>query len=266
MGNTLNENVNAMIDAHCHLDFPAFDSDRSAVIERARRVGVTGFVVPGVTQSTWERTLSVCQQYPDLFPCLGLHPYFLEEHSLEQVTLLENKLKAHPEIVAIGEVGVDFWDATADSDVQWRLLEDQLSLAQQYCLPVVLHVRKGHDQVLKRLRRLSLTRGGLIHAFSGSLQQAQAYWSLGFHLGIGGAVTYERAQKLKRVVQQLPLDALMLETDSPDMPLSGYQGQRNEPARLALVLDVVAQIRKMAPDELAVASHTATCQLFRLPE
>lgn len=254
-----------MIDAHCHLDFPVFDSDRSAMLERARRAGVNGFVVPGVTQSTWARTLSVCQQYSDLFPCLGLHPYFLEEHSLAQVTLLENTLKAHPEVVAIGEIGVDFWQPNVEVDLQWALLEAQLLLAQQYRLPVVLHVRKDHDQVLKRLRRLSLPRGGLIHAFSGSLQQAQAYWSLGFHLGIGGAVTYERAQKLRRVVQQLPLEALMLETDSPDMPLSGYQGQRNEPARLALILDVVAQLRGMRPRDLALSTEAMARQLFRLP-
>ncbi|ODC03293.1 hypothetical protein BFW38_06770 [Terasakiispira papahanaumokuakeensis] len=254
-----------MIDAHCHLDFPVFDADRSAMLERARQAGVKGFVVPGVTQSTWARTLSVCQSYPDLFPCLGLHPYFLEEHSVAQLALLENMLKAHPEVVAIGEIGVDFWASNANSDLQWHLLDAQLLLAQQYRLPVVLHVRKGHDQVLKRLRQRSLPCGGLIHAFSGSLQQAQAYWSLGFHLGIGGAVTYDRAQKLRRVVQQLPLESILLETDSPDMPLSGYQGQRNEPARLALVLSVVAQLRGMQPHDLALSSEAMTRQLFQLP-
>ena len=233
-----------LIDSHCHLDFPELSADISAVLLRARHAGVDRFVVPGVAVDNWEGVLNLCAEHSGLYPALGLHPCFLQGEHRDALKTLEDLLKRHSEIVAVGEIGLDLFIPDADLDAQLAVLRPQLILAKQFDKPVLLHVRKAHDQVLKQLRQLKLTRAGLVHAFSGSEQQAGEYLKLGFKLGIGGAVTYERAAKLRRLVATLPLESFVLETDSPDMPLSGYQGQVNYPERVAIIAETVAQIRQ----------------------
>lgn len=265
--NTENQTIGLPVyltDAHCHLDFPDFDPDREAMLQRARAAGVRRFIVPGTTAATWQGTLKQAASHSDIYPCLGLHPYFIDEHREEQLADLKQLLASHQEVVAVGEIGIDFWNSPSqqEQDRQWFFFDAQLKLAKEYNLPVVLHIRKAMDQVTQRLRQVALPQGGLAHAFSGSQQQAEKLVELGFKLGLGGALTYPRAQKLRRVAANLPLTSFVLETDSPDMPLKGYQGQRNEPSRLPEVLQFLAAIRQKPEQEVAIQLETNLQQLF----
>ncbi|WP_108444241.1 TatD family hydrolase [Halomonas denitrificans] len=251
-----------LIDAHCHLDFPDFDADREAVFERARAVGVTHFVVPGTTRRHWGRVLALGKR-EDVGVCLGLHPYFMDEHAPDDVEALAQWVEEHPELVAIGECGIDArFDETLDA--QWRLFDAQLRLAKEKALPVVIHCVQANDRVAKRLRQLALPAGGLIHSFAGSPEQAKRFLDLGFTLGLGGATTFERARRVHRAVASLPDDGYVLETDSPDMPLAGHQGERNEPARVAEVCRRVAELRGQSEERVAAASTATARRLFGL--
>lgn len=252
-----------LIDAHCHVDFTQFDDDRAEVFESAKAVGVTHFVVPGTTRSRWQQVLALGER-ADTSVCLGLHPYFVDEHQASDINALDHLLAEHPEIVAVGECGIDgrFTDTL---EAQWYYFDAQLRLAKQHALPVVIHCVHANDKVAKRLRQLALPEAGLIHAFSGSIEQVTKFLDLGFKLGLGGAVTYERARRLRRTVEGLPDDAFVLETDSPDMPLSGYQGMRNEPCRVAEVCSVVAALRGQTEEQVAAQSSNTAATLFGLP-
>ncbi|MBP5981378.1 MAG: TatD family hydrolase [Halomonas sp.] len=251
-----------LIDAHCHLDFSVFDKDRDAVFSAAQTAGVTHFIVPGTTRQCWSNVL-VLGKRNDVSICLGLHPYFMKQHRRDDVRELERMLNSNPWVSAIGECGIDarFKDTW---EKQWDLFDDQLHLAKRYKLPVVIHCVQANDKVGKRLRELKLPQAGLIHAFSGSIEQARKFLDLGFVLGLGGAVTYARAQRLKRMVAALPDDGFVLETDSPDMPLSGHQGERNEPKRVAQVCRIVSGLRSQTEQEVAACSTANAARLFRL--
>lgn len=254
-----------LIDAHCHLDFADFDADRGAVFDRARAAGVRHFVVPGTTRDAWPDVLALGKRV-DVSLCLGLHPYFMDAHRLEDdadVKALETLLDAHPDVVAVGECGIDARFAKT-LEAQWALFDAQLRLAKRRELPVVIHCVHANDDVAKRLRQLALPQGGLIHAFAGSPEQAQRFLELGFTLGLGGALTYLRAKKLHRVVQSLPATGFVLETDSPDMPLCGKQGERNEPANVARVCQHVAELRDEDAAAVAAQSTANARALFGL--
>ena len=250
-----------LIDAHCHLDFPDFDTDRETVFERARASGVRGFVVPGTTRARWDKVLALGER-DDVKVCLGLHPYFMDQHRESDLEALDNALVAHPEVVAVGECGIDARFADTLDD-QWRLFDAQLRLAKRRRLPVVVHCVQANDRVAKRLRQLDLPAGGLIHAFSGSPEQARKFLDLGFTLGLGGAVTHERAKRLHRAVVSLPDEGFVLETDSPDMPLAGLHGQRNEPANVAMVCRQVAKLREQTIEQVAAHSTANAERLFQ---
>ncbi|SDN09568.1 TatD family hydrolase [Vreelandella arcis] len=251
-----------LIDAHCHLDFAAFDQDRDAVIETAKRVGVEHFIVPGTTRQRWQQVLALGQR-AEISVCAGLHPYFIADHRESDLTELDDLLNEHPEIVAVGECGIDarFGDTLP---AQWDYFDAQCALAKQHALPVVVHCVKANDTVAKRLRQRGLASAGLIHAFAGSYEQAIKFVELGYVLGLGGAATYPRAKRLHRVIKALPDDSFVLETDSPDMPLSGYQGLRNEPCRVSEVCRVVAALRDQTSEHVAACSRANTLRMFRL--
>ncbi|RTE66937.1 TatD family deoxyribonuclease [Amphritea opalescens] len=253
-----------LIDSHCHLDFPELSADITAVLARAHKAGVDRFVVPGVAVDNWEGVLNLCANYSGLYPALGLHPCFLQGDHTDDLNTLEERLSQHLEVIAVGEIGLDLFIPNADLEAQLAVFRPQLVLAKQFDKPVLLHVRKAHDQVLKQLRQLKLARAGLVHGFSGSEQQASEYLKLGFKLGIGGAVTYERATKLRRLVAQLPLDSFVLETDSPDMPLFGYQGQANYPERVAMVAETVAHIRQQPLQTIIEVTSAQSTKILSL--
>lgn len=238
-----------LFDTHCHLDVPQFDSDRDQVIAQARDAGVSRILVPAIHAAGWKGLLHLCYQEPGLFPALGLHPVFMAHHQIRDLLELEHMIASvHP--VAVGEIGLDFSLSNLDRVQQQKLFEQQLELANHAKLPVVLHARKSHDQVLVCLRRNRI-KGGIVHAFSGSIQQAYQYLDLGFKLGFGGMLTFERSSRLRTLAKNLPLGALVLETDAPDLTVAAHQGERNSPSYLPDVLLALAQVRGQDPELLA---------------
>ena len=252
-----------LFDSHCHLDAAEFDVDRAAVLARARAAGVTGQLVPAVDAAGWPGLRDVCAAEAGLYPAYGLHPMFLQRHRPEHLDqLIEWVEREQP--CAIGECGLDFHVEGLDSDGQRRYFERQLHIAREFDLPLVLHARKAVEEVIHALRRVGGLRG-VVHSWSGSEEQARQLWQLGFHLGIGGPVTYERAQRLRGIVAAMPLEFLLLETDAPDQPLSSRRGERNEPARLIEVATVVAQLRGIEIEALALATSANAQRLFGRP-
>jgi len=249
-----------IIDTHCHLDIPEFDEDRDQVIAAARKVGVSKIVVPAIHAAGWTRLLRLCDQTSGLFPALGLHPVFIDQHCKQHLDELEHLL-AHVRPLAVGEIGLDFFTRDLDRTRQQALFEAQLSLAAATGLPVLIHARKSHDQVLSALQRIRVV-GGITHAFNGSLQQAQRYLDLGFKLGFGGMLTFDRSTKLRALACTLPLDAIVLETDAPDMTVAAHRGERNSPAYLPDVLMALAQVRAQDPEEIAWQTSANAQQLL----
>lgn len=251
-----------LVDSHCHLDLPAFDADRATVLARASHAGVRELVIPAVSASRWPSLLKLCQRHHQLHPALGMHPMFMAAHRPEHAQELEPLLD-DPRVIAVGECGLDFYHGRTHEHAQRKLLMAQLEMARSKHLPVILHARKALQDVMQCLKAVGGLRG-VVHSFSGSPEQARQLWELGFHLGIGGVVTYPRAQRLRRVVAGMPAQWLLLETDSPDQPLCGLQGQRNEPAQLPTVLACVAELRGDDPAELAARTSANARALFGL--
>ncbi len=247
-------------DSHCHLDDDSFAADREAVIDRARAAGVTTQVVPAVSAATWPRLKAVCAAFDGLLPAYGLHPLFLAHHRDEHLTELARWLEAERP-VAVGECGLDYYVEGLDRERQVHIFEAHIRLAVDYDLPLIVHGRKALDDVLKYIRRHPGVRG-VAHSFSGSEQQARQLLDHGFLLGIGGPLTYSRARRLRRVVAAVPMEGLLLETDAPDQPVAGRQGGRNEPAYVAEVLAAMAEVRGMAPAEVARATTANARRLF----
>lgn len=251
-----------LIDSHCHLDAPEFAADRDQALERARDAGVRIQVLPAISANTWPTLRALCIEHADLYPAYGLHPLYLDRHRAEHLDLLRDWLHRERPI-AVGECGLDLWLEGLDQEAQLTYLLAQLRLARDFDLPVILHARKAYDQVAAALRRIGGLRG-VVHSFAGSQVQAEQFWKLGFHLGIGGPVTYPRARRLRRLVATMPIERLLLETDSPDQPLCGRQGHRNEPAFLPQVLAVVARLREQAPEAVAHSTSLNARRLFGL--
>ena len=243
-----------LIDTHCHLDIIAFKERFTQLLAGARQAGVAKIVLPGVDRDGWERILTLSRRERGLYAAPGLHPMYLSHHRRHHLEELE-LLAAEGDIVAIGEIGLDYHVAGLDRGVQQELFEKQLQIADAAGLPVLLHVRKAHDQVLATLRRKRFSRGGIVHAFNGSLQQAEQFIQLGFIISICGTITYDRAQRIRKIATLLPTEALVIETDAPDIPLAGHRGEDNLPQYLPEVLSTLANLRKESID--AVARYTS---------
>lgn len=252
-----------LIDSHCHLDDPVFDADRDARLEHARQDGVCAFLVPAIHQQQWPRQAEVIAQHRDLFGAYGLHPCFMDKHHLDQVDALEAALSAH-QAVAVGEIGLDFFITPHDVEAQLALFEAQIAVARNLGLPVILHARKCHDIMLKCLRKARL-KGGVVHAFSGSLQQAQTFVELGFLIGFGGGATYDRANKLHSILAALPLESLALETDAPDIPPSFARDVPNTPEHLRRISEIIAGRKGVDLETLARGTTQSVSEMFGLP-
>ena len=264
--------MTVFVDTHCHLDAAEFDTDRAAMRAAARSVGVVHCVIPAVARSNWGAVRTLAHAWGDSY-ALGIHPLYTPQAGEDDIQALAAALqqcRPDPRLVAVGEIGLDFFVPGLDPERQQRFYRAQLQLARRFDLPVILHVRRSADQLLKALRELPV-RGGIAHAFNGSLQQAQAFIDLGFKLGFGGAVTYERALQLRRLATELPLYALVLETDTPDIPphwlyvtaaerAAGRAPARNSPAELPRIAAVVAALRGISEAELARATRDNACQ------
>lgn len=269
------------IDTHCHLDAPELAPDVDAVRARATQAGVARCVIPAVDVRTFDATRLLARRFGDGY-ALGIHPLYVERAADDALNQLDAALTAHaddPHLVGVGEIGLDYFVpelATGPPrERQDHFYREQLRLARRHGLPVILHVRRSVDQILKGLRQFDLP-GGIAHAFNGSRQQADILAAMGFKLGFGGAVTYDRATRLRALATDLPLSTMVMETDAPDIPphwlytpaegrAAGQAQGRNEPGELPRIAQTVAGLRGMPLDELAAAtSSNAVAALPRL--
>jgi TatD DNase family protein len=266
------------IDSHCHLDAPEFDADRDAVVQRARAVGVTRLVLPAVAAAHFNTVRALAHQHGCAY-ALGLHPLYVQQALDSDLEVLQQALRDQrddPRLVAVGEIGLDHFVPGLDRALQAHFYTAQLKLARDAGLPVILHVRRSADSLLQALRRIEVP-GGIAHAFNGSLQQAQQFVGLGFKLGFGGTLTFERSLQIRALAQQLPASALVLETDAPDIPpqwlytpagqrLAGAASQRNEPAELPRIAQSLAALRGISLQETAaITSANVLDALPRMP-
>jgi TatD DNase family protein len=247
-----------MIDSHCHIDLEVFDSDRDSVLKNALEAGVKRLLLLGLSNRQFTKLLALKQRYEQIDIALGLHPYFLKLQDESQTQIMLNEFSHLASVyqnqyIAFGETGLDS-SLALDMAYQKEILRFQLNLASIYNKPVILHHRKSHNHLIRLLKEQKYQGGGILHAFSGSYHEAKTYIDMGFLLGVGGTITYSRASKTRDTIAKLPLDKLVLETDSPDMPLSGFQGQRNQPSQLRLVADTLAQLKKISSQD--VEQHT----------
>ena len=252
-----------LIDSHCHLDASEFDADRAAVIARAKAAGVMQQVVPAITAASWPGLREACALAPGLHPAYGLHPIFLDLHRPEHLELLAEWI-ARERPCAIGECGLDFFLDGLDAQTQRHYFDGQLQLAKRFDLPLIVHARRAVEEVIARIKAVGGIRG-VVHSFAGSPEQSQQLWKLDFMIGLGGPVTYPRANRLRGLAAQMPLEHLLLETDAPDQPDAEIRGQRNEPARLRTVLDCIAQLRGEPAEAIAAQTSANARRLFGLP-
>ncbi|MDR2625076.1 MAG: TatD family hydrolase [Zoogloeaceae bacterium] len=244
------------IDSHCHLEAPEFAADRDVVWAAARSAGVAGAILPAVSLADCAAVDACCARHAGTFPAYGIHPLFVETAEEAHLARLARMLECSRPL-ALGEIGLDGWVEHADISRQTLFFTAQLALARDFDLPVILHVRKAVDAVLKHLRRFRV-RGGIAHAFNGSRQQADEFLRLGFKLGFGGSLTYPGSRRIRALAQTLPDEAIVLETDAPDMPPRWLAPQRNHPAELPAIGHVLAQLRATNTSAIAILTRQNT--------
>jgi len=249
-----------LIDSHCHLDDDRFDPDRDTVVASANSLNIGKIIIPATTANRWAKVKQVAGEYQGVYPAYGLHPMFVEQHQAIHIRELDEWLDREKP-VAVGECGLDFFNSRTDEKWQKQLFNEQLQLAVNHQLPVIVHARKAMDEVISLLRK-NTPVGGVIHSFAGSLQQAQQIIDLGFKLGIAATVGFERAKKLRSVVASVPDYGLLLESDAPDQPGAAHRGERNEPAYIVEHLKTIATLRNIEDTELIEVLQRNSYQVF----
>lgn len=252
-----------LIDSHCHLDFKAFDKDREEIVQWCRSHNIHHLILPGITSAQWKDALYYSRQEEILYPAVGLHPLFLQQHDEADLIALDTLLETTPEIVAVGEIGLDYYLPDSDRSSQRLLFIQQLEIADRHQRPLLLHVRKAHQEIIELLQSHNHHRG-IVHAFSGSLEQAQQYINMGFLIGVGGVATRPNAHKLHRTVREIGLESIALETDAPDLPPIWAKGERNSPQHLPAIAQHVADLRGDSVEQLALQTTSNIRKLFRL--
>jgi TatD DNase family protein len=257
-----------LIDSHCHLNFNAFDEDRPAVLARAKEAGVTTIINPATNLADSRQIVALAEATPGLFAAVGVHPNEAAEVAPDALAQLR-QLANHPKVVAIGEIGLDYYWDRAPRPTQQHVFEQQLALAKELNRPVIIHQRGSAADTMAILRRWTAGDdhpGLVLHSFSGDLMMAEEAVEMGFYIGISGPVTFKNVRDLPDVVAALPSERLLVETDAPFLSPHPFRGKRNEPARVRLVAERVAELKNMT---LAAMSHQLTrntITLFRLPE
>lgn len=265
----------SLVDTHCHLDAAEFDADRDAV-HAAAKLGAGGtaqagsaaimgtavgaIVIPSVERANFAAVASVCREYPGCAPAYGIHPLYVERARPDDLDALRETLK-RGEAVAVGEIGLDRHVEARDDARQMAYFVEQLKIAREFDLPVLLHVRQAIDPILKRLRETPAP-GGIAHAFNGSREQAEAFVRLGFKLGFGGAMTYPGSKRIRALAASLPLSAIVLETDAPDIPPVWKARGRNTPADLIPIAETLAKLRSLSLAEVAAVTTENACAVL----
>lgn len=268
-------------DSHCHFDFVEFNADRAALWRACNQQGITRLLIPGVAPGQWERAAQLCGQNIGLCYAAGIHPHWIEQQQwfqknadglLDEQTQEKIRALIGDEVAqsagsrsrscaAVGECGLDKM-ITTPMALQQQLLAIHIDIANQLHQPLIIHCVRAHNELIAQLKKSKIHYGGVIHAFTGSYETARQYVDMGFYLGVGGAITYERAQKTRTAVTKIPLEYLVLETDAPDMPLQGRQGQRNSPENIPEIAQVLADLRGVSCADIAAATWTNALALF----
>ncbi len=261
--------MNALTDTHCHLYFDAFDDDQDEVLIQARNAGVERMLVPGIDLPTSQAALTLADENPAVYAAIGMHPnagLCWDETTLEKFELLT----AHPKVVAIGEIGLDYYRDQTSHGLQREIFRAQLALAERLNLPVVIHTRNKHERdrkcikdALTILTEFDTLVQGVLHSFSGNLTELKRALDLGFYIGITGPVTFKKAHDLRHVVASLPLDRLLIETDSPFLTPHPHRGKRNQPSYVAFIADKIAEILDRTASEVAQITTANARNLFR---
>ncbi len=257
-------NTMELIDTHCHFDAAAFTADRDAVMTLALKNHVKRIISPAITAASWSELKKLGSRYPTVSPTFGLHPMFMESHQPEHLIELEALITTeHP--VAVGECGLDFYIDNPDREQQKFYLHGQLALAEKYNLPVIIHARKAVEEVMLMFREFN-DLGGVMHSYSGSIDQAHKLIEQGFYLGFGGPITWHGSKRLHRVIQALPLSAMLLETDAPDQAGERHRGERNQPGWILEVAEKIAALKNISVEEVAQVTTRNAEQLFQFGE
>ncbi|MFN8530728.1 MAG: TatD family hydrolase [Anaerolineae bacterium] len=260
-----------MIDTHCHLNFDSFDADRDQVITRANEKGVRRIIIPAVDRPTTDEAFALTEQYEGIFAAAGIHPNSTAAFTQDDLVWIAEAAR-RPKVVAIGEIGLDYHWNDSPKDVQRRAFEAQLELAAQLELPVIIHNREAHDDVMAVLETWVKTlpvslheRPGVLHSFSAPAEIAERALAAGFYLGFTGPITYKNADDLRRIATRVPLDRVLVETDAPYLTPTPFRGKRNEPAYIPYMVERLAGLRTLSMEEVAQATTANAERLFRLP-
>lgn len=257
-------------DTHTHLDYLADDLQLTIpeLLTNAQTMGVERILVVAIFAKNFEKVTACSRLEPNhIFYGLGLHPLYIEQHQQADLDLLEKRLSERdPHCTAIAEIGLERGVESVSTPTLWQkqceFLETQLALAKRYDLPVNLHSRKSHDQLSVFLKKAQLRQAGVVHGFAGSYDQAKRFVDLGYKIGVGGTITYQRANKTREAIRKLPLEMLLLETDSPDMPVFGFQGEPNRPERLVVTFNTLCELRRETPEQIAETIWQNSEKLF----
>ncbi len=253
-----------IVDSHAHLQWPSFDRDRDEVITRAREANVKYVVNIGYDLASSKKAVELAEKYEGLYATVGLHPHNAGEFNEEVLSILR-RLSENSKVVAIGEIGLDYYRNLSSKGAQQKAFENQLLLAQELELPVVIHDRDAHAEVLKTLSKFRGRTNGVIHCFSGSREMAEQCINLDYYVSFAGSVTFPNANKLQETAKTISLDKLLIETDCPWLAPQNVRGKRNEPAFLLFTAERIASLRSISPDELAEATLDNAKQIFHLP-
>lgn len=249
-------------DTHCHFDFPAFDLDREAALQRAQAAGVTRLVIPGTDLETSRRAVALAERYPGIYAAVGVHPNSADNFSpnvLSEIRILAK----HPKVVGIGEIGIDLYWRKVSLMAQKEAFRHQIRLANELGKPIIVHDRDAHAEVMQALREQRPIMGAVLHSFSGDQAMADAALALGFYLGVDGPLTYKKSEALRAIFAAAPLDRILIETDAPYLTPHPHRGQRNEPAYVRLVAEKLAEIRKTTLEGIATATTQNAERFFR---
>lgn len=256
-----------MIDSHAHLYLEEFDEDRDEVIRRAKEAGIDSIINIGIDLETTSQAIDLARDHTGFYASAGIHPQSPVDDPVAAINGIRELIKKHPEeVVAVGEIGLDYYWDTVPPGAQSGILQEQLELALELGLPVIFHCREAIDTLLELLEARESVPPGVFHCFEGGPEEAERGLALGFHISFAGNVTYKNAQRLQQAAAMVPLDRLLLETDSPYLPPHPHRGKRNEPAYTALTRDFLAELRTITPQELDEAATENTRRLFSLRE
>ena len=253
-----------LIDSHAHIDDARFDADRDAVLERAAAADVELIINIGADMSSSARSVALAEKYPQIYATVGMHPHDAKEMQEQDYRQLL-RWAEHPKVIAIGEIGLDYHYDLSPRPVQKEVFLRQLDIARQTGKPFVIHEREAHADTFEIIRTAAKGLAGVFHCFSGSIETAREYLKLGFYISVAGPVTFPKSAKTKEVAQFVPLDRLLIETDSPYLTPQAFRGRRNEPAHVRLVAEEIAALRNLSLTELALATSENARRLFKIP-